>query len=67
MIKAGVPIPIVAQSVGWSSSTIVSMTARYGHYSMDALRIAVGTISAGSMVKSLVSNESKERTKLVTH
>jgi integrase len=55
MIKAGIPIPIIAQLVGWSPSTMVTMAARYGHYSQDALRTAVESISeAGSPVFSPV-------------
>ena len=58
MIKAGIPIPIIAQLVGWSTSTMVAMTARYGHYSMDTLRMAVETISSGeSLVMSPVSGD----------
>jgi integrase len=45
MIKAKVPIPIIAQLVGWSPSTMVKMAARYGHYDMDTLREAVESIS----------------------
>lgn len=45
LVKARIPIPIIAQLVGWSTSTMVAMTARYGHYSMDTLRLAVETIS----------------------
>jgi integrase len=45
MIAAKVPIPIIAQLVGWSASTMITMAARYGHYSMDTLRGAVETIS----------------------
>jgi integrase len=45
MIKAGIPIPIIAQLVGWSPSTMVTMAARYGHYNMEALRSAVESIS----------------------
>jgi integrase len=45
LIKARVPIPIIAQLVGWSTSTMVKMAARYGHYDMDTLREAVESIS----------------------
>jgi integrase len=47
MVQAGVPIPVIAQLVGWSPSTMVTMAARYGHYSMDTLRGAVEAISFG--------------------
>jgi integrase len=67
MIKAGIPIPVVAQLVGWSTSTMVAMTARYGHYSMNDLRVAVETISSGSLVKSPVSHDSEEWVKPLTN
>jgi integrase len=68
MIKAGIPIPIIAQLVGWSPSTMVTMAARYGHYSMDALRDAVETISSkGSPVFSPVYTVSKESDSKLTN
>jgi integrase len=68
MIQAKIPIPIIAQLVGWSTSTMVAMTARYGHYSMDILRMAVETISSGeSLVKSPVSQDTDEPTSKLTN
>jgi integrase len=55
MINAGIPIPIIAQLVGWSTSTMIAMASRYGHHSQEALRTAVESISgAGSPVFSPV-------------
>jgi len=67
MIKAGIPIPIIAQLVGWSTSTMVAMTARYGHYSMDTLRRAVETISSGSLVISPVSGDPEQSSRKLTN
>ena len=43
MLDAGVPI---AKIVGWSPSTMVRMSARYGHFNLEDLRSAVETITA---------------------
>jgi integrase len=45
MIQAGVPIPVIAQLVGWSATTMMAMAKKYGHFSQDELRRAVETIS----------------------
>jgi len=60
MLNAGTPIAKVAKIVGWSTSTMVLMAARYGHFSLNELRGAVesingGGIEAGSLVNSPVS------------
>jgi integrase len=44
MLDAGVPLAKVAKIVGWSPSTMVRMSARYGHFSLDELRGAVASI-----------------------
>jgi integrase len=46
MLDAGVPMAKVAKIVGWSDSTMVSMSARYGHFTVDDLRSAVETMTA---------------------
>ena len=45
MLDAGVPIAKIAKIVGWSPATMVRMSARYGHFSLEDLRGAVETIS----------------------
>jgi integrase len=45
MLDAGVPLTKVAKIVGWSTSTMVQMAARYGHFTLDELRGAVDTIT----------------------
>jgi integrase len=45
MLNAGIPIPKVAKIVGWSTSTMVKMAKKYGHFSLDDLREAVEVIS----------------------
>jgi integrase len=45
MIAARVPIPIIAKIVGWSSSTMAKMAARYGHFGIEELRSAVESIT----------------------
>jgi len=42
MIAKKTPIPIIAQLVGWSPTTMWEMAARYGHYDVDTLREAIG-------------------------
>jgi hypothetical protein len=54
MIQAKIPIPIIAQLVGWSPSTMWEMAERYGHFSQDELRKAVETISERSSSESPV-------------
>ena len=44
-IDAGVPLPKVAKTVGWAPATMVRMAARYGHFTLDSLRDAVGANS----------------------
>jgi integrase len=46
MLNAGVPITKVAKIVGWSTSTMVKMAKKYGHFSLDDLRGAVESISS---------------------
>lgn len=49
MFAAGTPLPVVARILGWSPSQAVLMSARYSHFSLEALRSAVERISgAGS-------------------
>lgn len=65
MLNAGTPIAKVAKIVGWSTSTMVLMAARYGHFSLNELRGAVESINgngieAGSPVNSPVSKDSPE-------
>lgn len=45
MIQSGIPIPVIAQLVGRSPSTMMEMARRYGHFSQDTLREAVEAIS----------------------
>jgi integrase len=40
-LSARVPLPIIAKIVGWSSSTLAKMAARYGHFGLEELRSAV--------------------------
>ena len=49
MLNAGIPIAKVAKIVGWSTSTMVLMAARYGHFSLNELRGAVESISGGGI------------------
>jgi len=45
MLNAGVPLPKIAEVVGWSQSTTVAMAKRYGHFNLESLRDAVAAIS----------------------
>jgi integrase len=51
MLDAGVPLAKIAKIVGWSPSTMVRMSARYGHFSLEELRSAVASISRSEIQK----------------
>ena len=44
MLEAGVPFSVVATIMGWSASTTVRMSKRYGHIGHTAQRLAVEAI-----------------------
>ncbi len=48
MLDAGVPITKVAKIVGWSTSSMVQMAARYGHFTLDEMLSAVESISSSN-------------------
>ena len=41
LLEQGTPLPVVAQILGWSASTAVRMTKRYGHIRPEAQRQAL--------------------------
>ena len=45
MLEGGVPFSVVATIMGWSPSTTVRMTRRYGHIGQTAQRQAVNTLN----------------------
>jgi integrase len=45
MLEGGVPFPVVAELMGWSSATTIRMAKRYGHIGQQSLRNAVNAIS----------------------
>jgi integrase len=45
MLEAGVPFSVVATIMGWSSSTTVRMSRRYGHIGQAAQRQAVNALN----------------------
>jgi hypothetical protein len=47
MLEGGVPFSVVASIMGWSASTTVRMSKRYGHIGEAARRRAVEVLSAG--------------------
>ena len=47
MLEGGVPFSVVASIMGWSASTTVRMSKRYGHIGEAAQRRAVEVLSAG--------------------
>jgi integrase len=49
MLNAGIPLAKIAKVVGWSTSTMVQMSARYGHFTLDDLRGAVESITRPSV------------------
>jgi hypothetical protein len=48
MIRARIPLPMIAKIVGWSAGTLAKMSARYGHFGLEELRTAVEAISRPS-------------------
>jgi hypothetical protein len=44
MLEAGVPFSVVATIMGWSPSTTVRMSRRYGHIGQTAQRQAVNAL-----------------------
>jgi len=44
MLEAGVPFSVVATIMGWSASTTVRMSKRYGHIGQSAQRLAVDAL-----------------------
>ena len=48
MLAAGVPLPIIAKIVGWSTGTMAKMAGRYGYFGMEELRSAVEAITRSS-------------------
>jgi integrase len=44
MLEAGVPFSVVAMIMGWSASTTVRMSKRYGHIGQSAQRLAVNAL-----------------------
>ena len=49
MLEAGVPFSVVATIMGWSPSTTVRMSRRYGHIGQSAQRLAVNALSEASV------------------
>jgi hypothetical protein len=47
MLENGVPMATIAQILGWSPSTTIRMTKRYGHIRPDAQRQALEGIAIG--------------------
>lgn len=45
MLEGGVPFPVVADLMGWSSATTIRMATRYGHIGQESLRNAVKALS----------------------
>lgn len=48
MLEAGIPFSVVASVMGWSASTTVRMSRRYGHIGQAAQRQAMETLSGGT-------------------
>jgi hypothetical protein len=44
MLEAGVPFSVVATIMGWSPSTTVRMSRRYGHIGQNSERLAVNAL-----------------------
>jgi integrase len=51
MLEAGVPFAVVAELMGWSASTAIRMTKRYGHIGHNARRQAMETLAMGHVAE----------------
>ena len=49
LLEKGVPIAVVSQILGWSASTAVRMTKRYGHIRAEVQREALGAIATSEI------------------
>lgn len=65
MLEAGVPFSVVATIMGWSASTTVRMSKRYGHIGHSAQRRAVDAlcepVSGSDGAQNRAQPESKPR------
>lgn len=68
MIAARVPLPMIGDIVGWTHGTLAKMLKRYGHFSIEEMRLAMESIgrapaevSAGYPQKSPKSGDAEER------
>jgi integrase len=63
MLEAGVPFSVVAAIMGWSASTTVRMSKRYGHIGHSAQRRAVDAlcepVSQGDVAQNRAQSESE--------
>lgn len=62
LLEGGIPYPVVASMMGWSTATAIRMAKRYGHIGNQALRDAADVLGglkvpAGSLKKSPKSQE----------
>jgi hypothetical protein len=53
MLEAGVPFAVVSEIMGWSASTAVRMTKRYGHIGHTARRDAIDKLANASTFDSV--------------
>ena len=49
MLEAGVPFSVVSEIMGWSASTAVRMSKRYGHIGQSSRREAVDKLASASV------------------
>jgi integrase len=62
MLEAGVPFSVVATIMGWSPSTTVRMTRRYGHIGQSAQRHAVNALSGANFEADGAQNWAQSQT-----
>lgn len=56
MLEVGVPFSVVATIMGWSPSTTVRMTRRYGHIGQNAQREAINALNAAGFQEDVAQN-----------
>jgi hypothetical protein len=62
MLEAGVPFSVVATIMGWSASTTVRMSRRYGHIGQIAQRQAVNALNLAGIQDDGAQNWAQSQT-----
>ncbi|MGC1902424.1 MAG: tyrosine-type recombinase/integrase, partial [Candidatus Acidiferrum sp.] len=67
MLEAGVPFSVVATIMGWSASTTVRMSRRYGHIGQSSPRQAVNALNVAGFQDDGAQNWAQSQKPRVRH